>query len=153
MPASIYRSRPPRSSCRSLSAVSTNPRAPNTRSKNVARPAQRSVPPPRPTWAVCGESTQQSGPPNSAGIASKRARTTSILAAAAPHPWRRAMAPAAIRTLGLTKHFEHVVALDGLDLEVCPGEIFGFLGPNGAGKSTTIRLLLGLLRPCLLYTS
>lgn len=57
------------------------------------------------------------------------------------------MAPAAIRTQGLTKHFGRVVALDGLDLEVAPGEIFGFLGPNGAGKSTTIRLLLGLIRP------
>lgn len=54
---------------------------------------------------------------------------------------------AAIRTAGLTKHFGKVVALDQLDLEVQPGEIFGFLGPNGAGKSTTIRLLLGLLRP------
>jgi ABC-2 type transport system ATP-binding protein len=57
------------------------------------------------------------------------------------------MSAAAIRTLGLTKHFGRVVALEGLDLEVAPGEIFGFLGPNGAGKSTTIRLLLGLLRP------
>ncbi len=54
---------------------------------------------------------------------------------------------AAISTAGLTKHFGKVVALDHLDLEVRPGEIFGFLGPNGAGKSTTIRLLLGLLRP------
>lgn len=54
---------------------------------------------------------------------------------------------AAIRTVGLSKHFGRVVALDGLDLEVAPGEIFGFLGPNGAGKSTTIRLMLGLLRP------
>jgi ABC-2 type transport system ATP-binding protein len=53
----------------------------------------------------------------------------------------------AIRTIGLTKHFGKVRALEGLDLEVWPGEIFGFLGPNGAGKSTTIRLLLGLLRP------
>lgn len=53
----------------------------------------------------------------------------------------------AIRTVGLTKHFGRLVALDHLDLEVTPGEIFGFLGPNGAGKSTTIRLLLGLLRP------
>jgi ABC-2 type transport system ATP-binding protein len=53
----------------------------------------------------------------------------------------------AIRTDGLTKHYGKVVALDHLDLEVQPGEIFGFLGPNGAGKSTTIRLLLGLLRP------
>ena len=53
----------------------------------------------------------------------------------------------AIRTIGLTKHFGRVVALEDLNLEVQPGEIFGFLGPNGAGKSTTIRLLLGLLRP------
>ena len=52
-----------------------------------------------------------------------------------------------IRTEGLTKHFGNVVALDGLDLEVQPGEVFGFLGPNGAGKSTTLRLLLGLIRP------
>jgi len=53
----------------------------------------------------------------------------------------------AIRTEGLTKHFGDVVALDGLDLEVAQGEVFGFLGPNGAGKTTTIRLLLHLLRP------
>ncbi len=56
------------------------------------------------------------------------------------------MAGPAIRTDGLTKHFGSVVALDGLDLTVEQGEVFGFLGPNGAGKSTTIRLLLGLLR-------
>ena len=54
---------------------------------------------------------------------------------------------AAIATTGLTKHFGQVVALDSLDLEVRPGEIFGFLGPNGSGKTTTIRLLLGLIRP------
>ncbi|WP_084265458.1 ABC transporter ATP-binding protein [Actinomadura macra] len=53
----------------------------------------------------------------------------------------------AIRAEGLTKRFGNVVALDGLDLEVERGEIFGFLGPNGAGKSTTIRLLLSLIRP------
>src|SRR5689334_11024841 len=47
---------------------------------------------------------------------------------------------------GLVKDFGHVRALDGLDLEVAPGEVHGFLGPNGAGKSTTIRVLLGLLR-------
>jgi ABC-2 type transport system ATP-binding protein len=39
------------------------------------------------------------------------------------------------------------VALDSLDLEVHPGEVFGFLGPNGSGKTTTIRLLLGLIHP------
>jgi ABC-2 type transport system ATP-binding protein len=47
---------------------------------------------------------------------------------------------------GLVKSFGSVRALDGLDLEVHPGEVHGFLGPNGAGKSTTIRVLLGLLR-------
>jgi ABC-2 type transport system ATP-binding protein len=40
-----------------------------------------------------------------------------------------------------------VTAVDGVDLEVRPGEIFGFLGPNGAGKSTTVRMLTTLLRP------
>jgi ABC-2 type transport system ATP-binding protein len=53
----------------------------------------------------------------------------------------------AIRTEGLTKRYGDVLALDALDLEVRPGEVFGFLGPNGAGKSTTIRLLLGLIHP------
>lgn len=63
------------------------------------------------------------------------------------------MAPAAIRTLGLTKNFGRVIAPDGLDLDVSPGEIFGFLGPNGAGKFPTIRLLLGLIRPTAAATS
>jgi len=57
------------------------------------------------------------------------------------------MAAPAIRVSGLTKRFGRTLAVDGLDLTVSPGEVFGFLGPNGAGKSTTIRLLLGLLRP------
>ena len=58
-----------------------------------------------------------------------------------------------LRIEGLTKEFrlglgrQRVVALDHLDLEVEPGEIFGFLGHNGAGKTTTIKLLLGLLAP------
>nr|WP_308200682.1 ABC transporter ATP-binding protein [Klenkia sp. PcliD-1-E] len=47
---------------------------------------------------------------------------------------------------GLVKTFGAFRALDGLDLQVGPGEVHGFLGPNGAGKSTTIRVLLGLLR-------
>jgi len=60
---------------------------------------------------------------------------------------------AAIRTEGLTKVFvadwsrRRTVAVDGLDLEVREGEIYGFLGPNGAGKTTTLKLLLGLLIP------
>lgn len=47
---------------------------------------------------------------------------------------------------GLTRRFGELVAVDGLDLQVNPGEVFGFLGHNGAGKTTTIRLLNGILR-------
>jgi ABC-2 type transport system ATP-binding protein len=60
---------------------------------------------------------------------------------------------AAIEILGLTKMFksplrgEMTAAVDGIDLTVEKGEIFGFLGPNGAGKTTTIKILLGLLFP------
>ncbi len=53
----------------------------------------------------------------------------------------------AIETKSLTKQFGDVVAVDGLDLTVEEGEIFGFLGPNGAGKSTTINMLLDFMRP------
>ncbi len=53
----------------------------------------------------------------------------------------------AIRTSNLTKDYASVRALEGLNLQVPRGSIFGFLGPNGAGKTTTIRLLLGLIFP------
>ena len=53
---------------------------------------------------------------------------------------------AAISVRGLTKRFGAVEAVRGIDLEVHPGEIFGFLGPNGAGKSTTINILCTLMR-------
>ena len=52
-----------------------------------------------------------------------------------------------IETSGLRKAFEERAAVDGLDLRVEAGSIFGFLGRNGAGKTTTIRMLLGFLRP------
>jgi ABC-2 type transport system ATP-binding protein len=52
-----------------------------------------------------------------------------------------------IRTRALVKDYGRVRALDGVDLDVHHGEIYGFLGPNGAGKSTMIRVLLDLLRP------
>ncbi|WP_323674199.1 ABC transporter ATP-binding protein [Halorubellus sp. PRR65] len=54
---------------------------------------------------------------------------------------------AAIELRDVTKRFGTVTALDGLDLEVREGEVFGFLGPNGAGKSTTIDILLDYVRP------
>ena len=52
-----------------------------------------------------------------------------------------------IRTINLTKRFGHLIAVDNLNLEISPGEIFGFLGPNGAGKTTTVKILTGLLKP------
>jgi ABC-2 type transport system ATP-binding protein len=52
-----------------------------------------------------------------------------------------------IEARDLTKHYGPTVGLEGLDLAVERGEVFGFLGPNGAGKTTTIRLLLDLIRP------
>lgn len=55
--------------------------------------------------------------------------------------------PDAIVTSGLRKEFGGVAAVDGIDLRVPAGSVFGFLGPNGSGKTTTTRMLLGLMRP------
>jgi ABC-2 type transport system ATP-binding protein len=52
-----------------------------------------------------------------------------------------------IETTNLTKEFGDVTAVDGVDLTIEEGEIYGFLGPNGAGKSTTINMLLDFVRP------
>ena len=54
---------------------------------------------------------------------------------------------AAISTRGLVREFGDFVAVDGVDLDVGRGEIYGFLGPNGAGKTTTVRMLCTLLAP------
>jgi len=53
----------------------------------------------------------------------------------------------ALRIEGLTKQYGPTLALDGLDLEVAQGEVFGFLGPNGAGKTTAVKICLDLVRP------
>ena len=53
----------------------------------------------------------------------------------------------ALATQGLAKRYGSRVALDGLDLRVPTGVVYGFLGPNGAGKTTTMRILTGLIRP------
>ncbi|MHB0997453.1 MAG: ATP-binding cassette domain-containing protein, partial [Elusimicrobiales bacterium] len=52
-----------------------------------------------------------------------------------------------IEITNLTKSFGGFKAVDGLNLRVEPGEIFGFLGPNGAGKTTTVKVLSGIMRP------
>jgi ABC-2 type transport system ATP-binding protein len=57
------------------------------------------------------------------------------------------METAAIHTLGLTRRFGELTAVENVTLSVAPGQFFGFLGPNGAGKSTTIKMLTGLLEP------
>ncbi|MBN1917275.1 MAG: ABC transporter ATP-binding protein [Verrucomicrobia bacterium] len=57
------------------------------------------------------------------------------------------MADAILEIQGLTKRFGRRVAVDGLNLRVERGGVFGFLGPNGAGKTTTIRMVTGLIRP------
>ena len=57
------------------------------------------------------------------------------------------MTDAAVATRGLVKRFGAQAAVDGIDLEVPRGAVYGFLGPNGSGKTTTIRMLLGLVLP------
>ena len=53
----------------------------------------------------------------------------------------------AIKTIGLTRKFDELIAVDNLNLQIEAGEIFGLVGPDGAGKTTTIRLLTGILEP------
>src|SRR5687767_9292565 len=60
---------------------------------------------------------------------------------------QEAPARLAIETTGLTKRYGSFVAVEGLDLAIREGEVFGLLGPNGAGKTTTILMLLGLTEP------
>ena len=57
------------------------------------------------------------------------------------------MSPALVETEGLTKAYGDFLAVDGLDLRLEEGEVYGFLGPNGSGKSTTILMMLGLTEP------
>jgi ABC-2 type transport system ATP-binding protein len=52
-----------------------------------------------------------------------------------------------IRLINLTKKYGKFTAVDGIDLVIPSGELFGFLGPNGAGKTTTFRMIAGILRP------
>lgn len=52
-----------------------------------------------------------------------------------------------IKIENLVKKYQSLLAVDGLNLEIPKGQLFGFLGPNGAGKTTTIKLLMGLLKP------
>src|SRR5439155_24764243 len=94
----------------------------------------RSSPATRPSWwavrrATCGR---------------WRSRSPS---ATAPPTAGRSPPDGMIAVEGLVKTYGSFTAVDGVSLEVAPGEIHGFLGPNGAGKTTTIRIIAGLLKP------
>ena len=52
-----------------------------------------------------------------------------------------------IKTVNLTRKFGDLIAVNNLNIEVAPGEIFGLVGPDGAGKTTTMRLLTGIMEP------
>src|SRR3954469_5720462 len=52
-----------------------------------------------------------------------------------------------VQARGLVKHYGEIHAVDGVDLTVPPGDVYGLLGPNGAGKTTFMRMLFGLIRP------
>lgn len=65
----------------------------------------------------------------------------------APPPAPQPEPEVILRTHGLTRAFHEVKAVNGVDLELRRGEVYGFLGRNGAGKTTTLRMLMGILRP------
>jgi ABC-2 type transport system ATP-binding protein len=89
-------------------------------------------------------------PPTVRGIRAKRDSRRRVAGAARPstavgaHP---ADPRAVIVARGLTKRYGEFTAVDHLDLDIRPGEVFGLLGPNGAGKTTTVLMLLGLSEP------
>ena len=111
----------------------------------------------RPERRRSGGSAPADGPGRSAWLADRRPSTARLAAGrhrdhddAAPRPsatsngsWARVRDDPDPR--GLTKRFGAVTAVDGLDLDVRRGDIYGFLGPNGSGKTTTVRMLLGLV--------
>src|SRR3954454_22883184 len=57
------------------------------------------------------------------------------------------MPDAPIEVRGLVKRYGEITAVDGVDLTVREGDVYGYLGPNGAGKTTSLRMMLGLIRP------
>src|SRR5262245_7689875 len=54
--------------------------------------------------------------------------------------------PPVVRARGLTKRYGALTAVDGIDIDVSRGDVYGLLGPNGAGKTTFMRMLFGLIR-------
>ncbi len=106
------------------------------------------TPDPKMVGAGAGDARRvDDGPPGDAGL-----RVTSDAAEAptfVPVPIQEAALSTelAIEATGLVKHFKDVKAVDGVDLRVPAGSVYGVLGPNGAGKTTAVRMLATLLRP------
>ncbi|MGO1199028.1 MAG: ATP-binding cassette domain-containing protein, partial [Dermabacteraceae bacterium] len=73
--------------------------------------------------------------------------TTTTTTITTPAPAPETALDTAISLCGVHRHFGTVRALDGLDLEIRPGEIVALLGPNGAGKSTAMEMMVGLATP------
>ncbi|GAA3004727.1 ABC transporter ATP-binding protein [Kitasatospora sp. NPDC127116] len=103
---------------------------------------------------VTGDVTESAGGtgavprPAPAPVPSASPASSPVSAASPAAPAPREAADDVIRTRGLTKRFRGgQLAVDGLDLAVPRGSVFGFLGPNGSGKTTTIRMLMGLIAP------
>lgn len=73
--------------------------------------------------------------------------TEAMLTMREPNPAPVTTRPLAIEARGLVKRFDDTLAVDGVDIAVPEGAIYGILGPNGAGKTTTLRMLLGIIDP------
>ncbi len=112
---------------------------------------------PRKPWTGYGEPDATAAPtPGTTQAAAVPGTTPTAGTGSSPTPGPvaggpetlRPVGPAAIAIRGLTKRYPGgVLALDGLELEVPTGSVFGLLGPNGAGKTTTLRILAGLAHP------
>jgi ABC-2 type transport system ATP-binding protein len=115
----------------------------------AGRPAGTGRPIPRPTASGGGAGLTPAAPAARADIRPEGATRKRERGRPIPPPplLQDGVAPLPISTRGLTKRYGDLVAVDGLDLDVVPGEIFGLLGQNGAGKTTTILMLLGLTEP------
>ncbi len=110
---------PPAGRPSSTASGSSAPRKPKARATATRAPAPKRTPAPR-----------------------KPKATVARPAAPPPPP-----APVVLQVTGLRKRFGRTLAVDGIDITVRKGSIFGFVGPNGAGKTTTLSMITGLLRP------